>query len=217
MIIETLVVGSLQTNCYLVGDEQTGACAVVDPGDDADQILRALGHAQVPLTVQYVIDTHAHFDHILANRDLLRALSVQQESRPELILHAAEAPLLAADGGAAWFGFTPVPSPKPDRFVADGDVLSVGQISLQVLHTPGHSPGSISLYCAAEGVLFAGDVLFRQGVGRHDLPGGDWAALMDIIRDRLFVLPDETRVYPGHGPATTIGLEKRDNLLARGL
>ena len=209
MIVETLVVGAIQTNCYVVGDERTGEGMIVDPGGDAGQILAAVERLQ--LQVRYVVNTHAHFDHTLANGEVMRDLGKRQETPPRLAVHAADAPMLAQGGGARWFGMPSAPSPQPELLVEDGDVLGVGPLSFQVLHTPGHSPGSISLYCAAEKALFDGDVLFRQGVGRTDLPGGSWRTLLQAIQGRLFALPDDTVVYPGHGPATTIGWEKRDN------
>lgn len=215
VIIEALVVGLLQTNCYVIGDEEAREGAIIDPGGDVERILNTVDrlgaslHAN--LRVKYVINTHAHFDHILGNSRVIQSLSGLQKASPELVVHSQAAPLLAADGGARWFGFASTPSPRPDRLVSDGDVLPLGELSLQILHTPGHSPGSISLYCATAKALFAGDVLFQQGVGRSDLPGGDWATLINSIRNRLFALPDDTKVYPGHGPLTTIGLEKRNN------
>jgi glyoxylase-like metal-dependent hydrolase (beta-lactamase superfamily II) len=213
VIVKALVVGQLQTNCYVIGDSETGKGAVIDPGGDARDILDAADGLQIC----YVINTHAHFDHVMGNSEVMQALSDRQEVAPELVAHPEAGPLLAADAGARWFGLAPVPSPQPDRFVNDGDRLSLGRLSLEVIHTPGHSPGSISFYCASAGVLYAGDVLFRQGVGRPDLPGGDWGTLVSSIRDRLFAYPDETVVYPGHGPSTTIGHEKRHNPYLRGM
>jgi hydroxyacylglutathione hydrolase len=207
MILKTLIVGQLQTNCYLVACEKTGQGAIIDPGGDAARILAEVGD----LEIRYVVDTHAHFDHVLGNRGVIEGLVTHQKTAPKLVVHRDDLPLLDADGGARWFGFTPIQSPKPDEMVVDGDLLTLGDLSFEVLHTPGHSPGSISLYVAAEHVLFAGDVLFRQGVGRTDLPGGDWHTLMRTIRDRFFSLPDDTVVYPGHGPSTTIEYEKRHN------
>jgi hydroxyacylglutathione hydrolase len=184
MIVETLIVGLLQTNCYVIGDEETGQGAVIDPGGHAERILSAVRQVGeklcAELCVRYVIDTHAHFDHTLENGRLMHGLTRLQDTPPELVAHVQAAPVLAAGGGAGWFGFPSTPSPAPDRLVHDGDVLT-------------------------------GDVLFQRGVGRPDLPGGDWATLMDSIRKRLFALPDDTRVYPGHGPCTMIGVEKRSN------
>ena len=202
-----LVVGLLQTNCYVIVDDNTRAGVVLDPGGDAKRILDATSD----LCIHYVINTHAHFDHVVANREVLTALRDRQDTIPQLVVHSEAGPLLAMDGGASWFGFAPIKSPKPDRFVDHGDTLCMGQLSLQVLHTPGHSTGSVSFYCPSERALFVGDTLFRQGVGRADLPGGDWNTLLDTIRDQLFAFPEDTAVYPGHGPSTTIGDEKRHN------
>jgi glyoxylase-like metal-dependent hydrolase (beta-lactamase superfamily II) len=207
MIVKTLTVGLLQTSCYVVADRMGGEVAIIDPGGDVPQII----DASRGFVVRYVINTHAHFDHIAGNGALLTALAEQQEIPPELLMHSRAAPLSETGGGASLFGFQMTPSPPADRLLSDGDVLALGQLSLKVLYTPGHSPGSISLYCASEGVLFVGDVLFRRGVGRADLPGGNWQTLLDSIKTRLFALPDETTVYPGHGPATTIGEERRGN------
>ena len=203
----TLVVGLLQTNCYIVADEETTECAILDPGGHAQRILDATHE----LSVKYVINTHAHFDHAADNGKVMSALRDRQETAPRLVCHPNAAPLLTSDGGAGWFGLPPVRSPKPDLLVEDGDELHLGQLVLRVVHTPGHSPGSISLYIAEEQTLFSGDALFRRGVGRYDLPGGNWDTLLHAIRDRLFVLPPDTIVYPGHGPATTIGEEKEHN------
>jgi len=212
MIVKTLNVGQLQTNCYVIQDREEAVAAIIYPWGDDPAVLSATEG----LTVQYVINTHAHFDHILGNGEVMKGLAARQETAPKLVAHREASPLLAEHGGAAWFGFTPRPSPQPDLLVSDGDVLRLGGCALRVLHTPGHSPGSISLYCASEGVLFAGDLLFRRGVGRTDLPGGDWNALHQSIVGSLYVLPKETVVYPGHGPPTTIGEEKRANPFVQG-
>lgn len=215
MIVETLIVGLVQTNCYVIADEGTGDAAIVDPGGDAERIVRAvreLGQRlRVDLCVDYVVNTHAHFDHILDNGRLIEQLARLQPTAPSLVAHVQASPLIVAGGGATWFGLRSAPGPAPDLVLSDGDMLSLASHSFRVLHTPGHSPGSISLYCAAEKSVFVGDVLFRQGVGRADLPGGDWSTLLNSIRSRLFALPDETIVYPGHGPATTIGQERQSN------
>jgi glyoxylase-like metal-dependent hydrolase (beta-lactamase superfamily II) len=212
LVVQTLPVGQLQTNCYLVADPKTAETMIVDPGAESDRILDALGRLleTTPRCV-YVVNTHAHFDHVRANGPLMDALRRAQGVPPQLVAHAEAVPLLAQGGGAAMFGFRPVPSPVPDVVVGEGDVLRVGGYAFEVLHTPGHSPGSITLYNADQGVAFVGDVLFRQGVGRYDLPGGSWTVLLSSIRERLFALPDETIVYPGHGPATSIRREKKSN------
>lgn len=190
------------TNCYIVGCPETKEGAIIDPGGDGSLILKAV--EKLGLTIRYVINTHGHFDHILANKEVVEGTGGR------LAIHPADAPMLALDGGAAWFGLEADPSPPPDVELHEGDVLTVGQVRLQVLHTPGHSPGSVSLYCSEEGVIFDGDVLFHMGIGRTDLPGGDYPTLIRSIH-RLLALPEETRVLSGHGPETTIGYEKQHN------
>lgn len=208
MIIKTLTVGPILTNSYIVGDESSKEGMIIDPGGDGKRIVdevRRLG-----LTIKYVVNTHGHFDHTLANSEVMTALKMLQDSPPALAIHPADATLLAVGGGAAWFGVQADPSPPPDLELNEGDVLTLGDIELEVWHTPGHSLGSVSLVCPAEGVVFDGDVLFNAGIGRTDLPGGDYYTLMNSIK-RLLTLPDETKVYSGHGPATTIGDERRSN------
>jgi hydroxyacylglutathione hydrolase len=202
VIVRQLAVGPIQTNCYLVADEATAAAAVIDPGGDVEAILAAAGETGVD--IQYVINTHAHFDHTAGNTDLIAA------TRAELAIHAADAPLLAQGGGADLFGIFGVSSPKPDLLLKEGDVLQFGETRLLVIHTPGHTPGGISLYVHSDGVVFCGDCLFYDGIGRTDLPGGDYDTLMASIA-RLLALPDETVIYPGHGPATTVEQEKENN------
>jgi hydroxyacylglutathione hydrolase len=213
MLVRALTVGTLQTNCYVIEDAEGGVGAIIDPGAEPGRILRTVDGLQI----RYVINTHAHFDHTMANAAVMEGLRAQQAALPQLVVHTQAAPLLAADGGAGLFGFRSVPSPKPDQFVGDGDTLSLGSTTLRIFHTPGHSPGSISLYSAEDGALFVGDVLFWRGVGRADLPGGSWSILLESIRSRLFTLPDTTRVYPGHGPPTTIGEERGGNPYLRQL
>lgn len=203
MLLKTLVVGFIQTNCYIVGCERTKEAVIIDPGGDADRILKAVRDAG--LNVRYVLNTHCHFDHMAANAEVVAATGAL------LGIHPAERPILDSRGGATWFGVRIPPSPPPDLELADGQVLEVGTLRLKALHTPGHSPGSVTFYIQEEGVAFDGDVLFAMGVGRTDLPGGDWDTLMRSIADVLFSLPDETVLYPGHGPKTTVGQEKRFN------
>jgi glyoxylase-like metal-dependent hydrolase (beta-lactamase superfamily II) len=204
MIIKTLAVTNFGTNCYLVGDEQTKTGAVIDPGGDAEAILAAI--AKAGLEIELVINTHGHVDHIGANADLLEATGAT------LVAHRLALPLLRdpARNLGAFMGRDLV-SPTADRSVEEGDTLDIGALSLTVLHTPGHTPGGISLYLAKEEVVFTGDALFQGSIGRTDFPGGNHDLLIQSIREKLLALPEDTRVYPGHGPTTTIGRERRTN------
>ncbi len=208
MILETLVVGPLAVNCYLVGDEQTREAIVIDPGGDARAIFETLKREKLKLVA--IANTHAHFDHVIALTEL-RALT-----GAPFCLHADDAPLLAAaHQSAALFGFR-LASPQPaDRWLRAGDAVQAGAFALRVLHTPGHSPGGICLL--GERAVFVGDTLFAGGIGRTDLPGGDYATLMASIRAQLLTLPDATLVYPGHGEPTTIGEERQLNPFLRPL
>ncbi len=206
MILETLPTGPLQVNCYVLGCEATRKAVVIDPGGDADQILRLLQKHQLQL--QMVINTHGHFDHIGGNLQLIEATGA------ELVLHAADSPLLerAAEHAAA-FGLSATQSPAPQRQLQGGERLQVGELLLEVIHTPGHTPGGICLL--VEGQLFVGDTLFAGSIGRTDLPGGDHQQLIKSIREGLLPLPETTVAHPGHGPATTIGREKLSNPFLR--
>jgi len=203
LIVETLPVGPLETNCYLVGCEQTRLGAVMDPGGDAAVILSAVERRG--LTLKVILLTHAHFDHIGGLAELAEATHAQ------VALHPGDLPLLRAQGGAAMFGIFVRPSPEPDWALSDGQVIKVGALRLNVLHTPGHTPGHVTFYEPTAKAAFDGDVLFMQGIGRTDFPGSSYKQLMDSIRNKLFALPDDTTLYPGHGPATTVGDEKRSN------
>jgi len=202
MDIETVVVGPLETNCYLVSCPRSLACAVVDPGAEPDRILAAI--RRLGLKPVVILNTHGHFDHIGANLDIKEAFDVP------LALHAMDAPLLELAGRiGSSYGFEARPSPPPDSHLQDGARIPVGVSALEVLHTPGHSPGSVSLL--GPGFLLSGDTLFEGGVGRTDLPGGSDRDLERSIRTRILVLPAETRVLPGHGPRTTVGREAASN------
>jgi hydroxyacylglutathione hydrolase len=203
LIIKTLSLGPIQTNCYLIGCEETRDGAVIDPGWDAPIILAAVEAAG--LNVKYVLNTHAHWDHISANADVLEATGSQ------LAIHSKDLALLRARGGADLWGIPAKTSPEPDLELVPGRMLQVGTLNLQVLFTPGHTPGHVSFWEADAGVVFDGDVLFKQGVGRTDLWGGDRDLLMRSIWDVLMELPDDTVVYSGHGPSTTIGEERSTN------
>lgn len=202
-IFEHLVVGPLQCNCYIVGDPETKEAIVIDPGDDADRLAEAL--AQKQLTVTAIVATHAHFDHIVA-AERLRALT-----GAPFYLHAEDKPLLAwmQDSGRLFLGMDLPPPPEVDTEAREGDRLLAGSVGLEVVHTPGHSPGSISLI--SEDAVFSGDTLFAGSIGRTDLPGGDTHALLNAVKDKLFRLDGDLAVYPGHGPATTLGAEQETN------
>jgi hydroxyacylglutathione hydrolase len=208
MILETLVVGPLGVNCYIVGDDKTRDALVIDPGGNARDILDTLRREQLKLVA--IVATHAHFDHLLALDE------VRTQTHAPFLIYANEAELLAnSQMGARLFGFS-LPQPAPaDRLLRDGDDVCVGSLALKVLHTPGHSPGGMCLL--GDQSVFVGDTLFQGGIGRVDLPGGDYATLMRSIRDKLLTLPDATSVYPGHGAATTIGEERQLNPFLRPL
>jgi glyoxylase-like metal-dependent hydrolase (beta-lactamase superfamily II) len=203
LIVATLPVGLIQTNCYVVGCEETRQGAVIDPGGHPERILAEV--ERHGLEVEYVLNTHAHFDHTDANGAIVDATGAP------LAIHPADLPTLRSSGGSAWFGMSANTSPLPDLELADGDELEIGRLRFRVLHTPGHTPGHVCFYERDEGALFDGDVLFYRGIGRADLPGGNQQQLLDSIERVLFALPDETVVYSGHGLATTIGEEKRLN------
>jgi hydroxyacylglutathione hydrolase len=208
MILEKLLVGALGVNCYILGDENTREAIVIDPGGDACEILDTL--QQHRLTLRAIVNTHAHFDHVIALNEL------RAETRAPFLLHADEVPILAAaQRSSAMFGLY-IPQPAPaDRLLREGDEVRAGAMALKVLHTPGHSPGGICLL--HESGVFVGDTLFQGGIGRTDFPGSDYATLMRSIRDKLLTLPDDTVVYPGHGDKTTIGEEKQLNPFVRPL
>lgn len=210
MIHEVLPVGLLQCNCSIFGDEQTRDAIVIDPGDDVDQIMAILNRHQ--LRVKAIVITHGHIDHVMgANR--LRKLSgapvYMNENDAMLIDHLAMQ--------AAWLGMDTPERPEIDTNAADGTVLTLNAARFEVLHTPGHTPGSSSVWIPSENKLVAGDTLFRDSVGRTDLPGGDHRRLLLSIKTRLLELPDEAEVTPGHGPKTTIGRERELNPFLRQL
>jgi hydroxyacylglutathione hydrolase len=202
MLLMRLVVGPLQVNCFILADEKTLEAVVIDPGDDAEDILKIIKDKR--LQVKYIVDTHAHFDHVGANK------AVKDATGALLLLHEADAAALAAvSKQSSAFGMDPVSSPPADRYVKQGDVITAGEVSLKVLHTPGHTPGGISLL--EQGMVFTGDALFAGSIGRTDFPGGDLMTLIRSIKTNLMTLPDDTKVFSGHGPASTIGDERRDN------
>lgn len=202
MIIERLVVGMLQCNCYIVGCEESKVGIVVDPGGDAPTILDRV--EELGFTIKLIVNTHGHIDHIAANRPLKEATGAQ------IAIHREDAQWLVTDQGdyARMLGVLS-PGPAADILLDEGDEVAFGNEGLQVIHTPGHSLGGISL--VGDGLVFCGDTLFAMGVGRVDLPGGSWETLMHSIKTQLFTMPDDTTIHTGHGPPTTIGREKRFN------
>ncbi len=203
MIFESFPVGPFQCNCMIFGCETTQAAIVVDPGDEAEVILTAI--SRHPIKVLYLLHTHAHLDHIGATHD------VRQQTGAASGLHEDDMPLCEALAvQAELFGLDAPPVPIIDRFLKDGDVLSFGRYTVDVLHTPGHTPGSLSFHIPSVGLL-TGDTLFAGNVGRTDLWGGSHPTLLRSIHARLLSFPEETCVYPGHGSKTTIGREKRHN------
>lgn len=208
MLLETFPVGVLRCNCTLVGDESTGEAMVIDPGDNVDYILERL--AAHKLTLKQIVVTHAHIDHVGG------ALRLKRATGAPVLLNENDLPLLKMmDVQAAWLAVTPPEVAAPDENAREGMLVAVGAHKAHVLHTPGHTQGSICLHFADDKLLFAGDTLFAGSIGRTDLPGGDGRQILRSIHDRLMPLPDETRVIPGHESETTIGAEREGNPFLR--
>jgi hydroxyacylglutathione hydrolase len=204
MIHKVFPVGPLQCNCSIIGDEQTHEAMVIDPGDQIEGILEVL--RQEKLTLKQIVITHAHIDHVGGAMKLKAATGA-----PILMNQNDYALLKMLDMQAAWVGMRPPGAVEVDEGVSQGRVLKIGEISSNVIHTPGHTEGSICLYFPEEKKLIAGDTLFAGSIGRTDLPGGSMEKIMRSLHSQLMALPDETEVVPGHGPATTIGEERETN------
>ncbi|MCX6357108.1 MAG: MBL fold metallo-hydrolase [Candidatus Aureabacteria bacterium] len=212
-VLDTVAVGPLQANCHILGCGVKRCAAVIDPGGDAGLIagrLDALG--LVPVCI---IDTHAHPDHTAANAELVK------KYRVPLMIHEADAPLLAQAGlMRALIGFFFPASPEPDRLLRDGDTIPIGRLTLRVIHTPGHSPGGICLFCVPgekeAPILMSGDTIFEGSVGRTDLPGGSHEELIESLRRKIMTLPANTMIFCGHGPATTLAHERAHNPFLQG-
>jgi hydroxyacylglutathione hydrolase len=207
MIIEQIEIPGFQVFCYVLGDEETGEGIVVDPGGPADSIVEAARNAGVN-SIKYIVNTHCHVDHIAGNKEMQKATGAP------IAIHKDDAAVLANPNPSSLLMFRADPSPPATVLLEDGDTIEFGNQSVKVIHTPGHSPGCICLYFP--GYVITGDTLFVGGVGRTDLAGGSYQVLQSSIRNRLFTLPDDTVVLPGHNygftPTSTIGREKQENV-----
>ena len=204
MIHEILPLGPLQCNCSVIGDEQTREAMVIDPGDHVDQVLALI--RKHDLQVKQIVITHAHIDHVGGAMKLRKATGA-----PVLLNQNDYALLKMLDVQAAWLGMAPPEKVEIDQHLGQADTVKAGSLVGQVLHTPGHTEGSICLYFPAETMLIAGDSLFAGSIGRTDLPGGSFEKIIHSLHDRVLALPDETVVVPGHGPLTRIGEERESN------
>ncbi len=208
MRLRVLSVGPIECNCAIVACAKTGQAAIIDPGGDPDLILAAV--REMAVEVKTLLHTHGHFDHILATREVAEATGAK------VAIHSNDQSMyedLPAQGSL--FGFSTTEPPAPDQLFAGGETVSVGSLSATVIHTPGHTTGSVGFYFPADGVLFAGDTLFADSIGRTDLPGSSFADIRESIQGKLYLLPGSTRVIPGHGPETTIAREREDNPFIR--
>jgi glyoxylase-like metal-dependent hydrolase (beta-lactamase superfamily II) len=204
MIHRVFPVGPLQCNCSIIGDEQTREAMVIDPGDQIEDILKILKSEN--LTLKQIVVTHAHIDHVGGAMKLKAATGA-----PILMNQKDEALLKMLDVQATWIGMKPPGAVQVDEDVSEGRILQVGSLSSTVIHTPGHTEGSICLHFPEQNTLFAGDTLFAGSIGRTDLPGGSFEKIIRSLHNQLLQLPDETQVVPGHGPMTTIGQERESN------
>jgi glyoxylase-like metal-dependent hydrolase (beta-lactamase superfamily II) len=198
MILEKIVVGPIETNCYILGSALTHEAFVIDPGAEAEEIKSCLRKHQ--LKIKAVVNTHGHLDHIGADASMdapvyIHRLDAEFLTNPDLNL-------------GRMFGFA-LPTIKPDLLLEDGEKIKAGEICLEVIHTPGHTPGGICLH--SDNICFTGDTLFAEGVGRTDIPSANEKDLLAAIHKRLLMLPDEVTIYPGHGPSSTIGQARKDN------
>lgn len=205
--VQSFVFNPFQENTFVLYDE-TKECVIVDPGcSDEEENSRLTGFiAGHKLKVKLLLNTHCHIDHVLGNR------FVKETYKVNLLIHSAEEPVLkSAEVYAPGYGFHLYTHQPPDGFLEDGDIITFGNQTFEVLHVPGHSPGHVAFYSEKNRTLIGGDVLFYNSIGRTDLPGGNPETLMNSIHSKFFVLPDQVKVYPGHGPETTIGFEKKTN------
>ena len=202
MIIKKVVVGPLEVNCYILGCDDSKEAAIIDPGNNADEIIRTV--EKEGLIPKFIINTHAHFDHVGGVK------AIQDHFKIDFFLHNEDSFLVEnASEQATAFGLEPISKPKVNKYVNNGEKITLGNKSITVIHTPGHSPGCVCYYL--DNNVFVGDTLFAGSIGRTDLPGGSYETLINSIKEKLFPLGDSTIVYPGHGPSTTIESEKEHN------
>jgi len=204
VIVEKLVVGPYASNCYIVGSQSNKDGMIIDPGDEAKRILKKV--KGLKLDIKLIVLTHGHIDHTGALKE------VKEATGAEVTVHTDDAQSLGRGGSLVSVlmpGLSYPTPPPPDRLLKDGDSIDIGDLHFLVLHTPGHTSGGICLL--GEGVVFSGDTLFNYGIGRTDLPGGNYSQIMNSLQTKLMTLPDDTIVYPGHGPRTTIGAEREGN------
>ena len=211
MVLKQYEVGNFAVFCYLVGDEEIKEGLFIDPADNADKLI-ADAKTQGVNKIKYIVNTHSHVDHTMGNAEMVK------KTGAKIIIHEEDAPFLTRTSSDLLMMFRAKPSPPADIQVKEGDIIQVGKVGLKVIHTPGHSPGGMSLYI--KGKVFTGDSLFVGSVGRTDFPGSSWEVLEASIRNKLYVLPGDTIVYPGHNygstPSSTILQEKRHNPFVRG-
>jgi hydroxyacylglutathione hydrolase len=208
VIIKKYILGPVQTACYLLCCTESRKAALIDPGDRSSEIASFLKEGNYELC--YIINTHGHFDHTGGNRYFSGTSGTSGKPVP-VVLHRLDMELMKSGGGASCFGLDIETSPEPSIDAAETASITFGSVTLEIIHTPGHTPGHISLYHSSSSSLFCGDVLFFRSVGRTDLPGGSQKMLLQSIREKLFALPGDTAVYPGHGPGTIIDDEKKYN------
>ncbi|ODS30948.1 MAG: hydroxyacylglutathione hydrolase (glyoxalase II) [Candidatus Scalindua rubra] len=202
MIIRDVVVGPLEVNCYILGCEDTKEAAIIDPGDNAEGIIKVI--KKEGLNPRFIINTHAHFDHVGGVK------TIQDHFKIDFFLHEEDLFLIdSVDEQATAFGLNPIPKPDVNKFVNNGDEISLGNNVINVIHTPGHTPGGVCYY--VDNNVFVGDTMFAGSIGRTDFPGSSYEMLIKSIKEKLFSLGESTVVYPGHGPSTTIENEKRHN------
>lgn len=205
----TFTLGPVMTNSYLIADPQTGEAVVIDPADEGETIVDAARHHGWRIGSIWL--THAHFDHIAGSGQVADLLSPP----PPVALHPDDYPLWRLKGGAPLFGMKIDPGPEPTIELKHGMSLHLGSNLLEVRYVPGHTPGHVLFYCPAEKAAFVGDVIFQGSIGRTDLPGGDYNTLLRSIHEQVLTMPDETSLYSGHGPATTVDAERRYNPFLR--